>query len=183
MLNCLKCCSPKRKSGLRFYNRKKKKLENVTEDEYNALLELASFNDIIIQRLNTSGVKIQSIALPIAYGPKEKFLVRLKQDPNLDAKTAITLPRIGFEISSYQYAGNRKLSSTIKNINILNSDKARLKSQYVPVPYDITFALSIFVFERSRSDKFAWVISILDKFTPDKSASRRSCMTKEIVSL
>jgi len=137
------------------------------------------FNDIIVQRLNTSGVKIQSIAVPIAYGPKEKFLVRLKQDPNLDSKTAITLPRIGFEISSYQYAGDRKLSSTIKNINILNTDKARLKSQYVPVPYDITFALAIFV--RNADDGCQIVEQILPYFRPEFTTNVRLIPEMDIV--
>ena len=36
-------------TSLRFYNRKRKKLENLTEEEYNALLELASIKDLIIQ--------------------------------------------------------------------------------------------------------------------------------------
>ena len=137
------------------------------------------FNDIIVQRLNTSGVKVQSIAVPIAYGPKEKFLVRLKQDPNLDSKTAITLPRIGFEISSYQYAGDRKLSSTIKNINILNTDKARLKSQYVPVPYDITFALSIFV--KNAVDGCQIVEQILPYFRPEFTTNVRLIPEMDIV--
>ena len=137
------------------------------------------FNDIIIQRLNTSGVKIQSIAVPIAYGPKEKFLARLKQDPNLDSKTAITLPRIGFEISSYQYAPTRKLSSTIKNVNILNSDTARLKSQYVPVPYDITFALSIFV--RNADDGCQIVEQILPYFRPEFTTNVRLIPEMDIV--
>ena len=56
------------------------------------------FNDIIIARLNTAGERIQAIEVPIAYGPKEKWLVRLKQDPNLEQNIGITLPRIGFEI-------------------------------------------------------------------------------------
>ena len=137
------------------------------------------FNDIVVQRLNTSGVRVQSIAVPIAYGPKEKFLARLKQDPNLDAKTAITLPRIGFEISSYQYASNRKLSSTIKNVNILNSDKARLKSQYVPVPYDITFALAIFV--KNADDGCQIIEQILPYFRPEFTTNVRLIPEMDIV--
>ncbi len=42
------------------------------------------FNDIVVQRLNSAGVRVQSIAVPIAYGPKEKFIVRLAQDSNLE---------------------------------------------------------------------------------------------------
>ena len=101
------------------------------------------FNDIVIQRRNTAGQRIQSIQVPIAYGPKEKFLVRLRQDPNLSQQVALTLPRMGFEITALTYNGARKLSSSLRNVSINSADNNKVKSQYVPVPYDITFALSI----------------------------------------
>ena len=101
------------------------------------------FNDIVIQRRNTAGQRIQSIQVPIAYGPKEKFLVRLRQDPNLSQQVALTLPRMGFEITALTYNGARKLSSSLRNVAINTADNNKVKSQYVPVPYDITFALSI----------------------------------------
>ena len=43
-------------SSLQFYNRKKKKLENITEEELNALNVLASFDDIIIQKADKENV-------------------------------------------------------------------------------------------------------------------------------
>lgn len=101
------------------------------------------FNDIVIQRRNTAGQRIQSIQVPIAYGPKEKFLVRLRADPNLSQQVALTLPRMGFEITALTYNGARKLSSSLRNVSINSADNNKVKSQYVPVPYDITFALSI----------------------------------------
>ena len=101
------------------------------------------FNDIVIQRRNTAGQRIQSIQVPIAYGPKEKFLVRLRADPNLSQQVALTLPRMGFEITALTYNGARKLSSSLRNVAINSADNNKVKSQYVPVPYDITFALSI----------------------------------------
>ena len=73
------------------------------------------FNDIYVQRLDSNGNRIQTLAVPLAYGPKEKWLVRLVQDPNLDADVAITLPRMGFEITNLTYASQRKLSSTLRN--------------------------------------------------------------------
>ena len=42
--------------SLKFYNRKKKKLENLSEEEHNALLELASLDDIIIQKADKGNV-------------------------------------------------------------------------------------------------------------------------------
>ena len=43
------------------------------------------FNDIYIQRKDGSTVS-QSMKVPLAYGPKQKFMVRLDADPNLDQK-------------------------------------------------------------------------------------------------
>ena len=72
------------------------------------------FNDLTVQRNNGSS-RIQTLAVPIAYGPKQKFLVRLDTDPNLDREIAISLPRIGFELSGISYDSNRKLNSAQKN--------------------------------------------------------------------
>ena len=76
------------------------------------------FNGIYLQRLNQSETVIQTLKVPIAYGPKEKFLVRLAQDPNLDQDVAISLPRIGFEMMGISYAANRKLASTQQNVSV-----------------------------------------------------------------
>ena len=43
-------------SSLKFYNRKKKKLENITEEEHNALNQLLSLDDIIIQKADKGNV-------------------------------------------------------------------------------------------------------------------------------
>lgn len=123
------------------------------------------FNDIVVQRLDINGNRIQSIAVPLAYGPKEKWLTRLAQDPNLDQQVAITLPRMGFEIVSMNYAPARKLSSTIKNIRIKTTDFNRVDTQYVPVPYDINMLLSVFV--KNADDGAQIVEQILPYFRPE----------------
>jgi hypothetical protein len=129
------------------------------------------FNDIVIARLNTAGERVQSIAVPLAYGPKEKFLVRLRQDPNFEQAVAITLPRMGFEITGMTYAPARKLSSTLKNVTLKSDDNDRLKTQYVPVPYDINILLSIFV---SNADDGAQILEqILPYFRPEFTTNIR----------
>jgi hypothetical protein len=129
------------------------------------------FNDIVIARLNTAGERVQSIAVPLAYGPKERFLVRLRQDPNFEQAVAITLPRMGFEITNMTYAPTRKLSSTIKNVTLKSDDNDRLKTQYVPVPYDINILLSIFV---SNADDGAQILEqILPYFRPEFTTNIR----------
>jgi len=129
------------------------------------------FNDIVVARLNTAGERIQSIAVPLAYGPKERFLVRLNQDPNFEQAVAITLPRMGFEITSMVYAPTRKLSSTLKNVTLKSDDDDRMKTQYVPVPYDINLLLSIFV---SNADDGAQILEqILPYFRPEFTTNIR----------
>ena len=44
------------------------------------------FNDIYITRKDKTGVEIQTLKVPLAYGPKQKFIIRLEGDPNLDMK-------------------------------------------------------------------------------------------------
>ena len=123
------------------------------------------FNDIYVQRLDSNGNRIQTLAVPLAYGPKEKWLVRLVQDPNLDADVAITLPRMGFEITSLTYASQRKLSSTLRNSRLKTSDLDRVDTQFVPVPYDINILLSIFV--RNADDGAQIVEQIVPYFRPE----------------
>jgi len=129
------------------------------------------FNDIVIARLNTAGERIQAIEVPIAYGPKEKWLVRLKQDPNLEQNVGITLPRIGFEIVSLNYAPQRKLASTLQNAHLKNSDLNKLNSQYTPVPYDLNILLSIFV--KNADDGAQILEQILPYFRPEFTTNIR----------
>jgi len=123
------------------------------------------FNGIYVQRLDVNGNRIQTIAVPLAYGPKEKWLVRMAQDPNLDQEVQITLPRMGFEIQSLAYAPQRKLSSTLKNVKLKTSDYDRVDTQYTPVPYDINIMLSIFV--RNADDGAQIVEQIVPYFRPE----------------
>jgi len=123
------------------------------------------FNDIYVQRLDNSNNTLQTLKVPIAYGPKEKFLVRISQDPNLDQDVALSMPRLGFEIQAINYSSNRKLPSTHKHAKVLSTDKNRVTTQYRPVPYDITFILSCFV--KNADDGAQIVEQIVPYFQPD----------------
>ena len=137
------------------------------------------FNDIVVQRLNSAGVRVQSIAVPIAYGPKEKFIVRLAQDSNLEKEVMVQLPRMGFEITGMSYAGQRKLSSTIKNARYDTSDNNRLRTQFVPVPYDIQILLSIFV--KNADDGTQILEQIVPYFRPEFTTNIKLVPSMNIV--
>ena len=126
------------------------------------------FNDIYITRKNASGTDSQSMKVPLAYGPKQKFMVRLDADPNLDQKVAITLPRIGFEIAGFDYDPSRKLNRIIKRKKVSNTtDKAlkQMNTQYSPVPYNLNFKL--FVMTKNSDDGIQIVEQILPFFQPE----------------
>ena len=126
------------------------------------------FNDIYITRKNAAGTDSQSMKVPLAYGPKQKFMVRLDADPNLDQKVAITLPRIGFEIAGFDYDPTRKLNRIIKRKKVSNTTDKVLKqmsTQHSPVPYNLTFEL--FVMTKNSDDGIQIVEQILPFFQPE----------------
>jgi hypothetical protein len=120
------------------------------------------FNNIYVTRQNNSGETVQTLKVPLSYGPKEKYLARLEGNPTLDNQVAITVPRIAFEMTSFQYDSERKLNS-------LNRKVKNNRSQYQPVPYNISFQMSILV--KNAEDGTKIVEQILPYFTPEWTAS------------
>jgi hypothetical protein len=125
------------------------------------------FNNINIVRKNNSGTVIQRMKVPLAYGPKQKFLVRLSNDPSLKTKTAVTLPRIGFEINNLSYDPVRKLNRVqkFKKVKSSSAKANRLDTQFMPVPYNLDFTL--FVMAKNSDDALQIVEQILPYFQPD----------------
>ena len=103
------------------------------------------FNNIQLVRKDNSGVIQQTMKVPLAYGPRQKFLVRLNDDADLSKAAAVTLPRIGFEITGLTYDPGRKLNRVqkFKKVKSDTSKTQQLDTQYMPVPYNINFQLYI----------------------------------------
>ena len=103
-----------------------------------------TFNNIQLVRKDGSGNIVQSMKVPLAYGPREKFLVRLRSDADLSSKVAVTLPRIGFEIQNLTYDATRKLNRVqkFKKVNAGNNTRS-IDTQYMPVPYNLDVVLYI----------------------------------------
>ena len=125
------------------------------------------FNNIQIKRKNDAGKVIQTIRVPLAYGPKEKFLVRLDQQSSLNNREfAITLPRMGFEISNITYDPTRKLTRIQKFKQVKsNKDGKVLDFNYTPVPYNISY--NLFSFTASAEAGLQIIEQILPFFQPD----------------
>ena len=125
------------------------------------------FNNIQIKRKDDTGKVIQTIRVPLAYGPKEKFLVRLDQQSSLSNREfAITLPRMGFEISSISYDPTRKLTRIQKFKQVKSAaDGKVLDFNYTPVPYNISY--NLYSFTASAEAGLQIIEQILPFFQPD----------------
>jgi len=122
------------------------------------------FNNIHITRKDSSGNVQQSMKVPLAFGPKQKFLVRLREDPNIAKSVAITLPRIGFEIGAISYDPVRKLNK-IQKVKKPGSSGNKVDTQYMPVPYNIDFEL--YAMSKNSDDALQIVEQILPYFQPE----------------
>tara|TARA_Y100000296_G_C5173736_1_gene258782 strand:+ start:1505 stop:2278 length:774 start_codon:yes stop_codon:yes gene_type:complete len=140
------------------------------------------FNNISIFRKSKSGTKTQSLKVPLAYGPKQKFITRLEQDPAGTQSIAITLPRIGFEIQGFTYDPARKLNRIIKHKRVKEDTVKKLKSmttQYTPVPYNVNFEL--FVMAKNSDDGIQIVEQILPYFQPEYTVTIKEIPEMSIV--
>lgn len=123
------------------------------------------FNNINLVRKDNNGNIVQKMKVPLAYGPKQKFLTRLDQDANLDSKVAITLPRLGFEIQNLAYDPARKLNRVQKFKKAKNSSTKLVDSQYMPVPYNLDFEL--YAMAKQSDDALQMIEQIVPYFQPD----------------
>ena len=120
------------------------------------------FNNIELRRSN------EVMKVPLAYGPKQKFLARLDQTPDpTNKRVQITLPRISFEINGIQYDPSRKVSPTQKIKFAKDTDEN--KNVYMPVPYNLSFELAII--SKTQEDGPQILEQILPFFQPHYNLS------------
>ena len=126
------------------------------------------FNNIIIQNVSSTGAITKRIRVPLAYAPKEKFLVRLEQQADLqnDREVAVTLPRLGFEITGLSYDASRKINKMQKLRQVKTSEEGKkLNYNFAPVPYNISF--SLYSFTATAENGLQIVEQILPFFQPE----------------
>jgi len=124
------------------------------------------FNSVVIERHDSSGNLVQSIQVPIAYGPRDKFLARILQNPTGSTPSATNLPRMSFEIDSVTYAPDRKLQTMQKIVSKNNINGQNVyKKVFTPVPYDIGIKLQCM--SKTMEDGLQIVEQILPYFTPE----------------
>ena len=126
----------------------------------------ALFSRVKVIRRNPNDAQAapQIVSVPIAFGPKEKILTRLDQDPDLNGHTYITLPRMAFEITGYNYDTSRMVN---RNNKIQCYKDNEVTAIYSPVPYNVE--CSLYILTKGTEDGLAIIEQILPLFTPEYS--------------
>lgn len=127
------------------------------------------FNSITIKRKDGSDNIFSIVEVPIAYGPTQKFLARLEQSPDLNKPVQITLPRLSFEMVGLNYDPTRKVTPIQTFISKNKDNPSDVRVTYMPVPYNVSFELSIMT--KSNDDMLQIVEQILPYFQPSYSIS------------
>jgi hypothetical protein len=127
------------------------------------------FNNIEMKSTDPSdGTVLETTKVPLAYGPKQKFLVRLEEN-NSNRKVSITLPRLYFEMTGIDYDPSRKTSPIQKYKTVIDDNGDEVRVQYVPVPYNLSFELGVIA--KSQDDALQITEQILPYFQPSFSVT------------
>jgi hypothetical protein len=127
------------------------------------------FNNLIIERTDEGDNTTQVIKVPLQYAPKDKMVVRLNSDPNLDRPAAAILPILSFELTGMSYDASRKLDTMNKVTRRHPDDKNKFKVLYEPVPYNLNF--NLYIYSKNQEDNNKILEQILPFFTPDWTAT------------
>jgi len=151
--------------GTRFYNETIKRAVSI----FGTL-----FNNIDVADIKADGTVLSVRKVPISYGPKAKFLARLQNETNLNDgnRTAISLPRIAFELSGFEYDQSRQQNKLFRNTKTTQeTDKVNRKFQYAPAPCNLNFTLSVMA--NKMNDALQIVEQILPYFQPDYTVTMK----------
>jgi hypothetical protein len=139
---------------------------------YNVVVAFGTlFSDIHVRRTHpTDNTKNQTLKIPIRYGPREKWLTRLEQDPNAgiigqEEQVQMTVPLMTYQITGFTFNGSRKLPTIGRHAHVVTSNSQVLSAQYNPVPYDIDIELVVMV--KHLEDGLMIVEQIVPFFAPD----------------
>jgi hypothetical protein len=120
------------------------------------------FNNVYIERYDADNKLQRRIRVPISYAPKDKFLARMEQQPDVDSqREELTLPRLAFEITGIQYDPTRQMNA-MQGFKAFN--QGTLQSVSNPVPYNLKMAL--YAVAKTQGDALMMMEQILPVFTP-----------------
>ena len=127
------------------------------------------FNNLKVARKAADGSVLNQVRVPLAYGPKQKFLSRLDQETGFDATMAIKLPRMGFEITGLTLDTTQKMPKRNVISETHASDITKKKTIKHYTSYDI--GMSLYIMAKNQDDGLQIVEQILPYFSPEYSVT------------
>ena len=131
------------------------------------------FNNIQFKKIKADGTILSSPMVPLSYGPKQKFLDRIAEEPNLSDRnrSAISLPRMAFELTGFEYDVARQQNKLIRSAKSTYESDGKRGFQYNPAPYNLNFTLSILT--KNMNDALQIVEQILPYFQPEYTVTMK----------
>jgi len=127
------------------------------------------FNNLTVVKRDGSGNALQQIKVPLSYGPRQKFLARIRQEEQLnDPRLAIKLPRMSFEITGLEYDESTRLTRGTR-LNVPGTSTTSRKTMFYPSTYRLSFELSIMA--KHTDDALQILEQILSFFQPEYSVT------------
>jgi hypothetical protein len=124
------------------------------------------FNNITVRRVGNSNEVAQNTKVPLAYGPRSKFLERIRSQKDFDdPKVAIKLPRMSFELSFISVDTASKLNPLNKIVQRDSGEPTSVTTFRQSVPYVLGFTLS--VYGKNQDDVLQIVEQIVPYFSPE----------------
>jgi hypothetical protein len=125
------------------------------------------FNNVSVVTKDSSGNVVRVTRVPLSYGPKQKFLARIDEqpDPETGVKVAIKLPRMSFEIVSLTYDITTKIGSFTQFSAPDSADNTVKRQVRSGAPYRVGIQLSIMA--KNQDDALQILEQILPFFQPE----------------
>jgi hypothetical protein len=123
------------------------------------------FNNLYVIRNNSSGQIINQLKVPLSYAPKQKFLDRIRETEDMaDAKLAIKLPRMSFEMAAMYFDPSRQLPKVNNFTRLVSTDTGVRTKFFTAVPYILNFQLNILT--KTNEDAVQILEQIIPYFNP-----------------
>ena len=135
------------------------------------------FNDMEVVKKDAAGKVLQKIKVPLGYAPRSKILARLNEQttgPNI----ALKLPRMSFEISSFEYDANARVSKHKSYSKVITGDTLQLNKLGAPAVYKVGFELNILA--ASQDEALQLLEQILPMFQPEYTVTIKDIPTMDI---
>ena len=135
------------------------------------------FNDMEVVKKDAAGKVLQKIKVPLGYAPRSKILARLNEQttgPNI----ALKLPRMSFEISSFEYDANARVSKHKSYTKVITGDTLQLNKLGSPAVYKVGFELNILA--ASQDEALQLLEQILPMFQPEYTVTIKDIPAMDI---